>query len=435
MQVVELIQKKRDGIELEKTEINYLIKNYVNESIPDYQIASFLMATYINGMTEKELAFLTDAMLYSGDVVTHKDASSLLLDKHSTGGVGDKISIPLAPAVAACGVRVPMIAGRGLGHTGGTLDKLEAIPGFNCYLTEQQFCKQVEEIGCAIIGQTNKIVPADKKLYALRDVTGTIESIPLISSSIMSKKLAEGIHGLVLDIKYGTGAFMKDLDKARLLAKTMVGIGKRMNKKVTALITDMNQPLGNMIGNSLEIAESIDILQGKGPKDSIDLTVELGAEMLLLANKARGIDDGRDQILRALNSGAAYEKFEQMVASQGGSIEAIRNNNYLLDAPNKISVLAKESGFIKELNCLGFGNASNLLGGGRNKITDQINHSVGIELHKKVGDKIEKGNAVCTIYACDKGIKEAEQRINASILITQQEVIAPKLCLDRISSN
>jgi len=435
MHVIELIQKKRDRQPLLKPEINYLIENYTSGTIPNYQMSAFLMATCINGMNDEEISWLTDAMLYSGEVIVHEAQGAPLIDKHSTGGVGDKISIPLAPAVAACGIKVPMIAGRGLGHTGGTLDKLESIPGFRCDLSSNQYKAQVEEIGCVIMGQTKDIAPADKMLYALRDVSGTVESIPLIASSIMSKKLAEGIDGLVLDVKFGSGAFMKELDKARMLASTMVTIGAHMGKKVSACLTNMDQPLGTMVGNALEIIESIDILQGRGPKDSLALTVELGAEMLMLAKKASSLEDGRQQLEESLSSGRAFDKFVSMVKAQGGDIKYILEPKNFRPASQKIVIESPDNGYICHLDSRSIGLAAGLLGGGRYQLTDEINPSVGLEIHAKIGDWVNKGQPLCTVHADEKGVAEAILRIKKAINIVSQPVAKPALCKDRISTN
>lgn len=435
MQVIELIQKKRDQRSLSKKEIHFLIENYVKGEIPNYQMSAFLMATCINGMNEEEISWLTDAMLFSGEVISHQNNGLPLIDKHSTGGVGDKISIPLAPAIAACGIKVPMIAGRGLGHTGGTLDKLESIPGFRCDLSSKQYQDQVAEIGCVIMGQTKEIAPADKMIYALRDVTGTVESIPLISSSIMSKKLAEGIDGLVLDVKFGSGAFMKDIDKARALAQTMVAIGAHMGKKVTACLTNMDQPIGTMIGNTLEILETIEILKGRGPKDSVELTVELGAEMLLLAKKVPGLEQGRAMVKESFSSGRAFNKFVEMVKAQGGDVNYILDPSLFRTAEQKIVIEAKSAGNIFSVDSRSIGVAAGLLGGGRAKLSDEINPSVGIEMHVKIGDRVNKGQPLCTIHADQKGVLEASLRIESAITIVAQSVIKPILCKERISTN
>jgi pyrimidine-nucleoside phosphorylase len=433
MHAVELIQKKRDKFALNKDEINYIINSFVKGEIPDYQMSAFLMAICIIGMDDQEITFLTESMLYSGEVVSHKKTSSLYIDKHSTGGVGDKISIPLAPAVAACGVYVPMIAGRGLGHTGGTLDKLESIPGFRTNLTVKEYQAQVEKIGCVIMGQTKEIAPADKSIYALRDVTGTVESIPLICSSIMSKKLAEGIDGLVLDVKFGSGAFMSDFNRAKLLAQSMVNIGSRMGKKMSALLTNMDQPLGCLVGNNLEIIESIEILQGKGPKDSLELTKELGAEMLVLGGKAKNNQEGRDKISKVLESGHAFDKFIDMVKAQGGDANYISNIKNFPKAKKNIIISAQKSGFISSVDCRNVGIASSLIGGGRFTLLDKINPVVGLTIHVKIGDRVNKGDALCTIHADDKGIDEAQQRLGQAFHLVEHEVPRPLLCKERIS--
>lgn len=434
MHIIEIIQKKRDQISLNKEEIDYVINQYVNESIPDYQMAAFLMATCINGMNDEEISWLTNAMLYSGEVIIHENNKTPLIDKHSTGGVGDKISIPLAPAIAACGLKVPMIAGRGLGHTGGTLDKLEAIPGFNCRLSSEQYRKQVAEIGCVIMGQTQDIAPADKKLYSLRDVTGTVESIPLIASSIMSKKLAEGIDGLVLDVKFGSGAFMKDFELAKILASTMVTIGAHMGKKVTARLTNMDQPLGRMIGNALEIIESIDILRGQGPKDSLELTLELGAEMLLMGKVVETLAQGRKMVSDSLISGRAFNKFVEMVKAQGGEEKVLHEPDKLISCKKKWILEARSSGFIKSIDSRVIGLAAGILGGGRSQMTDEIDHSVGIETHIKIGDKIEMGQPLFTLYANHQGLEEASARALNAVLIVPYEVSPKDLYKDRIST-
>ena len=434
MHVIEIIQKKRDNLPLSKAELNFLINNFLSGEIANYQMAAFLMATCINGMSDEEISWLTDAMLYSGVVVSH-DTSGPFIDKHSTGGIGDKISIPLAPAMAACGLKVPMIAGRGLGHTGGTLDKLEAIPGFRCDLSLSEYKNQVAQIGCVIMGQTKEIAPADKIIYALRDVTGTVESIPLIASSIMSKKLAEGIDGLVLDVKFGSGAFMKELDRARALASTMVALGAHMGKKVTVLLTDMNQPLGSMIGNSLEIIESINILQNKGPKDSVELTVELGAEMLLLGAKCNSLEAGRSLVHESLSSGRAFAKFVAMVKAQGGDINYILEPSRFKSAPQKITISAPEDGYIASIDSRTFGLAAGLLGGSRMALGDEINYCVGIEIFAKIGDHLTKGQPICIIHAEEKNTEEAVARVKNAIHLVSHPVSRPVLCKERISTN
>lgn len=434
MHVIELIQKKRDAKNLNEEEIAYVVNGYTAGSIPDYQISAFLMAVYLNGMDDVEISYLTKSMLNSGRVANHRNDLGKVVDKHSTGGIGDKISIPLAPAVAAFGVRVPMLAGRGLGHTGGTLDKLEAIPGFRVDLSLNHFEKQTSEVGCIIMGQTAEIAPADKKFYALRDVCGTIESIPLIASSIMSKKLAEGIDGLVLDVKFGSGAFMSDYSRAKELALTMVSIGQQMGKDVSAYLTNMDQPLGKYVGNSLEIMECIEILRGEGPKDSTELTIELGAEMLMLGQVATNLEDGREKISEALRSGKAMSKFLEMVRAQGGSVAHIDNPNLFERAPRTKVIYAPQAGFMEKIDGRSLGLAVGLLGGGRCQITDVIDPRVGLEMHVRVGDPVSRGQPLCTIHMAEKGADEAQKRIeNAFTIGASAEPVA--LIGERISFN
>ena len=434
LHILKIIEKKRDKLGLTQQEIEYLVQQYVAGAVPDYQIAAFLMATCINGMSEEEISWLTSAMLHSGEVIEHNALGGPLVDKHSTGGVGDKISIPLAPAMAACGLRVPMIAGRGLGHTGGTLDKLESIPGFRCELKSREYQDVVERVGCVIMGATDKIVPADRKFYALRDVTATVPSLALLSSSIMSKKLAEGIDALVLDVKFGSGAFMQTKNDAKSLAHAMVAIGDHLGKKVTARLTNMDQPLGRMVGNALEIAESIDILKGSGPKDSTDLTVLLGAEMLLLGNMATSLAEGRKQVEEALSSGRAFNKFVEMVKAQGGNIEVLHQPSKLPQAPNKIEILASDDGFVEAIDCRSIGLALNVLGGGRCQLTDTIDHSVGIEALIKIGDKLEKHQPMFLLHTNGKGVEEAKSRVLHAISLCPHPVTKSELCHDRITN-
>jgi len=388
-----IIEKKRDGAELDTQEIREFIAGYTQGDIPDYQMSALAMAIYFNGMSPRETADLTLAMMNSGKVIEPDNIPGTKVDKHSTGGIGDKISIPLAPLVAACGATVPMISGRGLGITGGTLDKLESIPGYRVGLSEPEFFHTLETCGCSMIGQTAEIAPADKKLYALRDVTATVPSIPLIVSSIMSKKMAEGIDALVLDVKCGSGAFMKGIEDARLLAQGLVDTGKAMGKKVTALITDMNQPLGRNVGNALEIQESLDILNGKGPADSQGLTLSLAEEMLRVA-EVHDLGGGVMDPALHLNDGSAFEKFEQMVKCHSGDLSA-----GLPKAGNLIEFPAPKSGFISKCDAEQIGRASLLLGAGRAKTTDSIDHAVGISNLRKIGEPIEKGQPLCVIHS------------------------------------
>ena len=386
-----IIEKKRDGKELSEAEIRNFVLGYTKGDIPDYQMSALAMAIYFNGMNPRETAALTLAMMESGKVIDPASIQGVKVDKHSTGGIGDKTSIPLAPLVAACGATVPMISGRGLGITGGTLDKLESIPGYRVDLDETMFFNALETCGCSMIGQTAEIAPADRKLYALRDVTATVPSIPLIVSSIMSKKLAEGIDALVLDVKCGSGAFMKTIEDARLLARGLVDTGKAMGKKVVALITSMDQPLGRNVGNALEIRESLDILHGKGPTDSQGLVLELAKQMLTLV-------DIQTDPLEKLHEGSAMEKFEAMVAAHGGDL-----SKKLPEAEQQISLSASRSGYVSRADAETIGRVCLLLGAGRIKTTDAIDHAVGISNLKKIGEWIDEGAPLCTMHANAQG--------------------------------
>ncbi len=395
---IDVIRKKRDGGELSGNEIESLVNAYTRGDIPDYQVSAWLMAVVLRGMTRAETAALTDAMLRSGEVL---DLSRLLgkkVDKHSTGGVGDKTSLVLAPLAAAAGVVVPMISGRGLGHTGGTLDKLEAIPGFNVNLPVAQFHRVLETCGCAMIGQTAEIAPADRKLYALRDVTGTVESPYLICASIMSKKLAEGINALVLDVKTGSGAFMKSEKDAAFLAELMVETGERMGKRVVALITDMDQPLGNMIGNALEVVEVVEVLRGEGPEDLRQLCLELAGWMLLLGGVSVTAASGKEQSEKLIASGKALDKFRQMVELQGGDPRTVDDLKRLPQAEHTMTLSSPRNGYLASLQCEQVGSACVILGGGRERKEDSVDPAVGIVLHKKVGDAVSVGEPLATIY-------------------------------------
>src|SRR5580658_5784278 len=409
MRAVDLIRKKRDSDEHSREEIDFLISGYTRGDIPDYQMAAWLMATWIRGLNRSETAALTEAMLYSGEVVNLDGIPGKKVDKHSTGGVGDKTSLILAPIVAAGGLTVPMISGRGLGHTGGTLDKLESIPGFNVNLPLEQFFSVLRECGMGLIGQTAEIAPADKKIYALRDATSTVENIGLICASIMSKKLAEGIDALVLDVKTGSGAFMKREEDSVLLAELMVETGVRMGKKVVALITDMNQPLGRMAGHSNEIAECIDVLGGGGPADLVDLSLELSAWMFFLGERTKSLDDGRHLAEKMIANGQAKEKFKQGIRLQGGDARVIDEPERLPAAKSRVDVVAASSGFLTATNCEQLGIALAMLGGGREKKEDSIDYAVGLEFHKRIGDRVEKGEPLATIHY-NSGAKLAEAR-------------------------
>jgi pyrimidine-nucleoside phosphorylase len=395
-----LIRRKRDGGALAPAELAALVAGITDGSVPDYQTAAFLMAVFFRGFSAEELAAWTDAMVRSGEVLALAGVGARKVDKHSTGGVGDKISLPLAPAVAACGVAVPMVSGRGLGHTGGTLDKLESIPGFTVNLPTERFAAQVAEIGACLIGQTEHLAPADRKLYALRDVTGTIESIPLIASSIMSKKLAEGIDGLVLDVKVGSGAFMKRAADARALAETLCGIGRAAGKQVTALLTDMNQPIGRAVGNANEVAESIAVLQGGGPADTRALTVALGAEMLVLGGAAATPAEGAARIAAVLDDGSALEKMRQIVRAQGGDPRVCDRPEEVLPAraPDEGRASARRGGFVVAVDAEAVGRAVVLLGGGRQKKEDRIDPSVGVEVLVRLGDAVAEGETLALAH-------------------------------------
>jgi pyrimidine-nucleoside phosphorylase len=412
---IDVIRKKRDGVELSSAEIEGLVAAYTVGEIPDYQVSAWLMAVVLRGMTRPETAALTDAMLRSGEVLDLSSIAAKKVDKHSTGGVGDKTSLVLAPLAAAAGVAVPMISGRGLGHTGGTLDKLEAIPGFNVNLSVKRFREVLDTCGCAMIGQTAEIAPADRKLYALRDVTGTVESPYLICASIMSKKLAEGIDALVLDVKTGSGAFMKSEKDAVFLAELMVETGERMRKQMVALITDMDQPLGNKIGNALEVAEVVDVLRGGGPDDLRELCLELAGWMLYLGGASKTVAEGKQQSDKLISSGRALEKFRQMVELQGGDPRVIDDEKRLPQAQHSAQVLSANSGYLASMQCEQIGTACVILGGGRERKEDSVDPAVGIVLHKKVGDQVRAGEPLATIYYnAEARAERARQLIEAS---------------------
>jgi pyrimidine-nucleoside phosphorylase/thymidine phosphorylase len=395
---IDVIRKKRDGVELSQAEIAGLVNAYTASEIPDYQVSAWLMAVVLRGMTRGETAALTDAMLHSGEVLDLSSLPQRKVDKHSTGGVGDKTSLVLAPLAAAAGVAVPMISGRGLGHTGGTLDKLEAIPGFNVNLSAAEFRRVLEVCGCCMLGQTAEIAPADRKLYALRDVTGTVESPYLICASIMSKKLAEGIDALVLDVKTGSGAFMKSEKDAAFLAELMVETGERMGKQVVALITDMDQPLGNMIGNALEVVEVVQVLRGLGPEDLRELCLELAGWMLHLGGISKTVAEGKQLSADLIGSGDALEKFRKMVEMQGGDPRVIDDPKGLPQAQHTTQVFSKRAGYLTSMQCEQIGTACVILGGGRERKEDSVDPAVGIVLHKKVGDQVAAGEPLATIY-------------------------------------
>ena len=399
MRMVDLIAKKRDGQSLSKEEIEWIVTGYTNGEIPDYQMSALTMAIFYQDMTDQEITNLTLAMANSGDVVNLENIEGIKVDKHSTGGVGDTTTLVLAPLVASVGVPVAKMSGRGLGYTGGTLDKLEAIPGFQIELSEEKFVELVNESKVAVIGQSGNLAPADKKLYALRDVTATVDSIPLIASSIMSKKIAAGADAIVLDVTTGDGAFMKNIEDAKRLASTMVQIGKLANRQTMAVISDMSQPLGEAIGNSLEVVEAIETLQGKGPKDLEEMCYVLGSQMVVLAKKADTLEQAREMLEEALHSGKAFAKFKEMVANQGGDVSVIDYPEKLLTAKYEIELPAKQSGVITKLVANELGIAAMMLGAGRKTKEDTIDFAVGLKLRKKVGEAIQEGESVLTIYA------------------------------------
>jgi pyrimidine-nucleoside phosphorylase len=431
MRTVDLIQRKRGGAELTPEEIEFLVEGYTNGDIPDYQMSAFLMAVFFSGMSDREVSRLTECMLRSGDTADLSHIPGVKVDKHSTGGVGDKTSLIVAPLAAAAGVVVPMMSGRALGHTGGTLDKLESIPGFRTLLTAEEFEKQLAELGLAFIGQTDRLAPADRKLYALRDVTGTVESIPLISSSIMSKKLAEGIDALVLDVKVGSGAFMKKQVDARRLAQTMVGIGRRMDKKVQALITDMNQPLGYAVGNALEVMEASQTLQNAGPADLTKLSIELAARMIYLGKQAATLDDARRTAEEHLVDLSAYRKFKQVVAAQGGNPQALDKFELLPNATGMREIASPRGGYVSAIDAQDIGVASNMIGAGRDKKEDPIDPAVGIILEVKAGEKVDAGSVLCRIYYTKEDrVEDAAEMVEDAFHISGQKPEERELILE-----
>ena len=416
MLMVDLILKKRSGHELTDEEIHFLITEYVNGNIPDYQMSAFLMATYFQNMTEHEATALAIAMRDSGKVYDLSSIKGIKVDKHSTGGVGDKVTLVLGPMVAALGAKFAKMSGRGLGHTGGTLDKLEAINGFKIEQSEEDFVKLVSKYNIAVVGQSDNITPADKKLYALRDVTGTVDSIPLIASSIMSKKLASGADVIVLDVKVGSGAFMTSLDEAEKLAEVMVKIGRLAGKKMTAVLTNMDEPLGHKIGNGLEVYEAIETLKGNGPKDLVEVCSEIGAYQLVDAGIITDFKKAKLELEKTLTDGRALNKFREMVLAQGGKIDQIDNPELFLTA-KKHEVIATKSGYVEKMITSDIGTAARLLGAGRLTKDDQLDLLVGLDLHLKIGSKVEKGDVIATIYHNNKGLKEAEKILQNAIII------------------
>ena len=433
MRAVDLIQRKRDGDELTRDEIEFFVRGYARGAIPDYQAAALSMAVFFRGMTPAEISALTESMMRSGQVLDLSDLPGPKADKHSTGGVGDKTSLILGPLAAACGVFVPMISGRGLGHTGGTLDKLESIPGFRVRLSLAEFREVLARCGLGFIGQTPEIAPADRKLYALRDVTATVASLPLIAASIMSKKMAEGIDALVLDVKTGDGAFLASREECRALAETMIAIGRSMGTKVEALLTAMEQPLGRAVGNALEVAECIETLKGRGPKDVESLSIELAARMVHLAT-GTALDGARSRVRTALGSGAGLEKLKEAVALQGGDPRVCDDPSLLPRAPETIVVRAERDGRVSRLGARGIGQAAMVLGAGRETVDDAVDPAVGFVFHKKVGDPVAINEPLVTVHAGKAGrIEAALTGLRASIDVGPEAPATGPLVLDMLS--
>ena len=422
MHIEEIIAKKRDGFELSKEEIEFFVNGYVNDSIKDYHASALLMAIYINGMTPKETAYLTEAMRVSGEVWDLTEIEGLKVDKHSTGGVGDKVSLILGPMVSCLGAKLAKISGRGLGHTGGTIDKMESIPGMRVTLTKEEFKQQVKDVGIAIIGQDKNLVPADKKIYALRDVTATVASIPLIASSIMSKKLAAGADCILLDVKCGKGAFMRTEEDALELALAMVDIGKELNKDVKAEVTSMDQPLGCAVGNSLEIKEVIDTLKGKGPADITEICISSGSIMLMQAKLYNTIDEARKALEESLHNGKAFEKFKEFVKAQGGDVTYIDDPTKFPVAKNIINITSDKEGYVTKIDALAIGRNSMYLGGGRETLDDVIDMSAGIILGKKIGDYCKKGDVLATLHTNKDKVEEIKNNVKLAFEFGDKKV-------------
>ena len=418
MRMVDMISKKRDGHALTSEEIKFIIDGYTKGEIPDYQMSSLAMAIYFQDMTDEERAALTMAMVESGDQIDLSDIKGVKVDKHSTGGVGDTTTLVLAPLVAALDIPVAKMSGRGLGHTGGTIDKLESVEGFHVEISEDEFIQLVNEAKIAVIGQTGNLTPADKKIYALRDVTGTVNSIPLIASSIMSKKIAAGADAIVLDVKTGKGAFMQTVEDAEALAHAMVKIGNQVGRQTMAIISDMNQPLGKAIGNALELKEAIDTLKGQGPKDLTELVLTLGAQMVLLAQKAETLEEARTQLQAVIDNGAAVEKFKTFLSNQGGDASVVDHPSKLPTAKYTFELPAKQSGVVSEMVANEIGIASMMLGAGRQTKEDDIDLAVGLMLHKKIGDKVNEGESLLTIYANQEDVEAVKEKLYDNITIS-----------------
>jgi len=432
MRMIDIISKKRAGEALSKAEINFWINGYVDGKIPEYQVSALLMAIIFKGMNEQETFYLTEAMLNSGETVDLSKIKGVKVDKHSTGGVGDKVSLILGPMVASCGAKLAKMSGRGLGHTGGTLDKLESIPGMRIQLSDEEFFTQVNDIGMAIVGQTAKLVPADKKLYALRDVTDTVDSMALIASSIMSKKLASGSDTILLDVKFGDGAFMKTIEDARTLAKLMVKIGKYFGKDTRAEITAMSEPLGHCVGNNLEVKEAIQTLKGNGPADLNEICLSSASTILVQAKIAKDVEEARKMLQEKIDNGEAFETFKKFVAAQGGDVTYIENPDKFPVAMYHQDILSTKSGYVSDLEALTIGLSSMRLGGGREKADDRIDMAAGIVLHKKIGDKVEKGEPLATLYTERPNFDDIAKDIYSAFEIVNEPVKVLPIVRDRI---
>ena len=432
MRMVDLIEKKRNGLELKKEEIQFLINGFTNGSIPDYQMSAFSMAVFFQGMTKVERVYLTEAMVQSGDQIDLSGIEGIKVDKHSTGGVGDTTTLVLAPLVASVGVPLAKMSGRGLGHTGGTIDKLESVKGFHVEITNDEFIHLVNTNKIAVIGQSANLTPADKKLYALRDVTATVDSIPLIASSIMSKKIAAGADAIVLDVKTGSGAFMKNLDDAKELAQTMVDIGNGVGRKTKAIISDMSQPLGFAVGNALEVKEAIDTLIGQGPEDLQELCLTLGSHMVVLAEKAADLQQAREMLEESIRSGKALQSFKTFLAAQGGDASVVDDPTKLPIAKYTIEVPAPKTGYVAEITAEMIGIAAMMLGAGRITKDSVIDLAVGVVLHKKVGDFVQKGDALVTIHSNHENVQEVKAKIYAAYKLVDGKVAQPTLIYTEI---
>ncbi|RKD72915.1 thymidine phosphorylase [Sinobaca qinghaiensis] len=432
MRMVDIITDKRDGKELPQEAIEWFINEYTKGGVPDYQAAAFAMAVYFKGMTQSEAAALTFAMAASGDQLDLSEVEGVKVDKHSTGGVGDKTTLILGPIVAALGIPVAKMSGRGLGHTGGTIDKLEAFTGFQTEISQDEFIKLVNQNKIALAGQSGNLTPADKKLYSLRDVTGTVNSIPLIASSVMSKKIAAGADAIVLDVKTGSGAFMESVEEARELAGAMVDIGKSLDRKTMAVISDMNQPLGRFVGNALEVKEAIDTLNGKGPKDLHDLSVTLAAHMVVLADKAANLEEAVKLVEQVINNGEALKKMKQFIEAQGGDASSVDDSSLLLNASHLIEVTSEKDGFVSGMKASEIGRAAMTLGAGRATKDDEIDYAVGIELQKKIGDRVQAGDVLAVLHANQTDVSEASAIVREAYEYSDSEVVPEPLIHDTI---